>query len=89
MIKRNKYILAYSIVFWIGVIVGVILFSVSFQKVPIEMYGLRANYFSPTIDPAYYTPGLYDTGIGFYFILFPSVKQYIVDSKVTVINLNL
>lgn len=80
MIRRHKYLLVYSIIFWLSVVVGIVLFSVSFQKVPIGMYGLRANYFSPTIDSTYYTPGLYDTGIGFYFILFPSTKQYIVDN---------
>lgn len=68
---------------------GIALFSVSFQKVPVSSYGLRANYFSPTIDPTYYTSGLYDVGVGYYFINFPSTKQQIIDNRVAIINQNL
>jgi hypothetical protein len=89
MIRQTKYILVFSIIYWLIVIIGVILFSVSFQKVPIGSYGLKANYFNPTIDESYYTSGLYDTGIGYYFILFPSTKQYLVDNRVAIINQNL
>lgn len=89
MIRRNKYILVFSIIYWLVAIVGIVLFSVSFQKVPIGSYGLKANYFSPTIDPTYYSSGLYDIGVGNYFILFPSTKQYLVDNKVSIINQNL
>lgn len=89
MIRRTKYLLVFSIIYWVIVIVGIILFSVSFQKVPIGSYGLKANYFNPDINPLYYTAGLYNTGIGFYFILFPSTKQYLLDNKVTIINQNL
>lgn len=89
MIRRNKYILVFSILYWLVAITGIVLFSVSFQKVPIGYYGLKANYFNPNVDPQYYSPGLYDAGVGFYFILFPSAKQYIVDNKVSIINKNL
>ncbi|EFX61254.1 hypothetical protein DAPPUDRAFT_340344 [Daphnia pulex] len=89
MIRRTKFLLAFSIVYWLVVIVGVVLFSVSFQHVPIGSYGLKANFFKPDISPLYYTPGLYDAGVGFYFILFPSTKQCLIDNRVTVINRNL
>ncbi len=89
MIKRYKYYLVFSIIYWLVTLSGVALFSVSFQKVPVGHYGLKTNYFSPEINPVYYVPGLYNTGVGFYFILFPSSKQYVVDNKVSVINLNL
>lgn len=89
MIRRTKYLLVFSLIYWLVVIVGVVLFSVSFQKVPIGYYGLKANFFSPDISADYYTPGLYDAGVGFYFILFPSTKQFLLDNKVTVINQNL
>jgi len=89
MIKRYKYILVFSIIYWLVVIIGVILFSVSFQKVPIGSFGLRANFFSPDISPVYYTAGLYDAGVGYYFILFPRTKQCLIDNRVAVINKNL
>lgn len=81
--------LIFSIVYWLVVISGIALMSVAFQKVPIGSYGLKANHFSPNIDSAYYTPGLYQAGIGFYFILFPSAKQYLLDKRVALINQNL
>jgi hypothetical protein len=89
MIKRNKWLLGFSIIYWILVIVGIVLFSVSFQKVPIETYGLKTYYFSPNINPVYYIPGLYDIGVGYYFITVPSTKQYILDNSLVVINKNL
>jgi hypothetical protein len=89
MIRRTKYLLGFTIIYWLVVIIGVILFSVSFQKVPIGHYALKANYFSPDISQSYYTPGLYDAGVGFYFILFPSTKQYLLDNRVAIINQNL
>lgn len=81
--------LVFSIVYWLAVVVGIILFSLSFQRVPIGSYALRANSFSPEISPIYYTSGLYDAGVGYYFILFPSTRQCLIDNKVTVINQNL
>lgn len=89
MIRRNKYLLVFSIIYWLVVVAGVILFSVSFQRVPIGYYALRANSFSPDISPVYYTSGLYDAGVGYYFILFPSTKQCLIDNRVGVINQNL
>lgn len=50
MIRRTKYLLVFSIVYWLIVIVGVVLFSVSFQKVPVGYYALKANFFNPDID---------------------------------------
>jgi hypothetical protein len=89
MQRRTKYLLVFSIIYWLIVFIGIALFSVSFQKVPVSHYGLRANYFNPTIDPTYYTSGLYDVGVGYYFINFPSTKQQIIDDSVTIINQNL
>jgi len=89
MLRRHKWLLGFSIVYWVIVMAGIALFSVSFQKVPIGKYGLKANYFSPNIESIYYTPGLYNAGVGFYFILFPSAKQYMLDNRVAVINKNL
>ena len=74
MQRRTKYLLVYSIIYWIIVIIGIALFSVSFQKVPISTY---------------YTSGLYDVGVGYYFINFPSIKQQIIDNQVDIINQNL
>lgn len=89
MIRRNKYILVFSIIYWLIALIGVVLFSVSFQKVPIGYCGLKANYFSPKIESSFYSPGLYDIGVGYYFILFPSTRQYLVDNQVAIINQNL
>lgn len=89
MLRRTKFILGFSLIYWGIVIVGIILFSVSFQKVPIGYFGLKANYFNPNVVSTYYTPGLYDIGVGFYFILYPSAKQYLIDNKINVINQNL
>lgn len=89
MIRRTKYLLVFSIIYWLIVVVGVILFSLSIQSVPIGYYALRANSFSPDISPIYYTSGLYDAGVGYYFILFPSTMQCLIDNRVEVINQNL
>ena len=89
MIRRHKYILVFSIIYWFIAFSGIALFSVSFQKVPLGHYGLKTNYFSPQIDPNYYLQGLYNTGVGYYFVLFPSTKQYVTDKTLTIINKNL
>jgi hypothetical protein len=89
MHKRNKIILGFSIAYWIVVAVGVALFSVAFENVPIGYYALKANYFAPNIENAYYVEGLYNKGIGFYFILFPRTKQIVIDNEVRVINKDL
>jgi hypothetical protein len=49
MHKRNKVILGFSIVYWISVAIGIALFSVAFDTVPVGYYALKANYFSPNI----------------------------------------
>jgi len=79
MNRRNKWLLGFSIIYWVLVIMGVVLFAVSFQKVPLENYGLKTYYFSPNVNSVYYLPGLYDTGVGYYFITIPSTKQYLLD----------
>lgn len=89
MNRRNKWLLGFSIIYWFLVIVGIVLFSVSFQKVPLEKYGLKTYYFSPNVNSVYYLPGLYDIGVGYYFITIPSTKQYLLDKSVTVINKNM
>lgn len=89
MNKQHKALLIFSIVFWLAIILAIILFALAFSKVPIGYYGLKADYFNPQISTQYYTPGLYNIGVGFYFILFPSSKQYLLDNKVTITNKNL
>lgn len=89
MIRRTQYLLVFSIIYWLIVVAGIVLFSLSFQSVPIGYYALRANSFSPDISPLYYRSGLYDAGVGYYFILFPSTKQCLIDNRVGVINQNL
>lgn len=89
MIRRNKWLLGFSIVYWLIIIMGAILNIFALRKVPLETYGLRAYSFSPNVSPVYYTPGLYNIGVGYYFITFPSSKQYVLDNKVIVTNKNL
>ena len=89
MIKRHKWLLGFSIIFWAVVVLGITLNALALQKVPLGNYGLRASFFSPNLDPTYFTPGLYDIGVGYYFLTFPSALQYLVDQKMTAINLNL
>lgn len=89
MIRRNKWLLRFSIIYWLLILFGMLLNGLSLKKVPIETYGLRAYFFSPTVDASYYLPGLYNPGIGYYFITFPSSKQYVLDTQVSVINKNL
>lgn len=89
MNRRNKCLLGFSIIYWVVVLIGIALFAASFQKVPLEHYGLKAYFFSPNVNPYAYIPGLYDVGVGYYFITIPSTKQYLLDNNVTVINKNL
>ena len=89
MIRRHKWLLRFSIIYWLIIILGVVLNALALKKVPIESYGLRTYFFSPNVDPVYYTAGLYNIGVGYYFITFPSSKQYLLDNRVSVINQNL
>ena len=89
MNRRNKWLLGFSIIYWVIVLIGITLFAASFQKVPLENYGLKTYFFSPNVNPVYYIPGLYNVGVGYYFINIPSTKQYLLDNNVTVINKNL
>lgn len=47
MIKRNKWLLGFSVVYWLAVVLGVVLNALALQKVPLESYGLRAYFFNP------------------------------------------
>jgi len=89
MNRRNKWLLGFSIIYWVLVCIGITLFAVAFQKVPLENYGLKTYFFSPNVNPLYFIPGLYNIGVGYYFITIPSTKQYLLDNNVTVINKNL
>lgn len=68
MHKKHKAYLIFSIVFWLLIIAGLILFGLSFGKVHINKYGLLRNYYSSWIDPNTYISGLYHIGIGCYFV---------------------
>jgi len=89
MIRRHKWLLRFSIIYWLIIILGVVLNILALQKVPLESYGLRTYFFSPSVDPLYYTSGLYNIGVGYYFITFPSSKQYVLDNRISVVNQNL
>ena len=41
------------------------------------------------MDPTYYTNGLYHKGIGYYFVTYPSTKQYLLWQTVAVTNSDL
>lgn len=49
MIRQHKFILGFSIIFWLCVVTGVILNAVALQKVPVGSYGLRASVFTSFI----------------------------------------
>ena len=89
MIRRHKWLLGFSIIFWLVVVVGIALNALALQKVPLGNFGLKTYFFSPNLEPTYFTPGLYDIGVGYYFLTFPSDLQYLVDQKMTAVNINL
>lgn len=86
MHKKHKAYLIFSIVFWLLILAGLILFGLSLGKVGINKYGLLRNYYSSWIDTRVYISGLYHKGIGYYFIEFPSSKVYLNDIKLNVTN---
>jgi len=86
MQNRHKAYIIFSLIYWLVVIAGVILFLFAFQKVPINNYALRLSIFTSHIDLTYYLPGLYHTGIGYYFLPFPKSKVYLRDQRVEAIN---
>lgn len=89
MKRLHKIILIFSIIYWILIAIGCVLTGLAFSKVPINYYGLRAYYFSSAVDSNYYTNGLYNKGIGYNFVLYPRVKQYVIDQQITVTNQDL
>ena len=82
----HKYMLAFSVVYWLLVAGGIILTAFAIEKVPVGFYALKVHYFSSGIDPQYYTNGLYHNGVGQYFEVFPQPRQYVLDQQITVIN---
>lgn len=50
MKKLYKIVVAYSIIFWLLIAVGLALMGLALQKVPVGKYGLRVDYFSPAVD---------------------------------------
>ena len=89
MNKQTKIIIIFSVIFWLLIAIGIIIMSFTFGQVPVGNYGLRIDYFSPAVDNQYYTNGVYNKGIGHYFVLYPRTKQYVMDQKITVINKDL
>ena len=86
MQKKNKVYLIFSIVYWLLVLTALLLFGFAFGKVHINKYGLLRNYYNSWINNETYISGLYHTGIGCYFIEFPSSKVYLTDQKLNVTN---
>lgn len=86
MLKRHRAYLIFTIVFWLLVLAGLILFGLAFGKVHINKFGILRNFYSSWIDDKVYISGLYHVGIGNYFIEFPSSKVYVVDIKLNVTN---
>lgn len=68
MNKKHKTYLVFSIIFWLLVLMGLLLFSYSLGKVHLNKYGLLRNYYSSWIDSQVYISGLYNIPIGCYFI---------------------
>lgn len=86
MQKKHKAYLIFSIVFWLLVLAGLILFGLAFGKVNLNKYGLLRNYYSSWIDTNVYISGVYHIGIGCYFVEFPASKVYLNDLKLNVTN---
>lgn len=84
--KKHKTYLIFSIVFWLLILAGLILFGLSFGKVHINKFGLLRNYYSSWISDSTYISGLYYVGLGNYFVQFPSSKVYLTNLKLNVTN---
>jgi DMSO reductase anchor subunit len=89
MHKNKKAYLIFSIVFWLLIATGVILFAVSLGRVHINKFGLLRNYYSSWISDDIYISGLYHIGVGNYFVEFPSSKIYLPSLKINVTNMDL
>ncbi|KRX01819.1 hypothetical protein PPERSA_00529 [Pseudocohnilembus persalinus] len=71
----NSTILIACIFFWVIVITGIILFSLSFHIVEVDEYGLVYNHVSQKYEDDVKTSGRYFTGIHRDFVIFP--REYI------------
>ena len=67
MKKRTAYII-FSIVYWLLITAGLLLFGFAFEKVHINNFALKRNYYSSEIESETYVSGLYHKGIGYYFL---------------------
>jgi len=84
--KKHKVYLIFSIVFWLLILAGLILFGLAFGRVGINKFGILRNYYSSWISDEIYISGTYHVGIGNYFVEFPSSKVYLTDLKINVTN---
>lgn len=50
MKPSTKAYLIFSIVFWLLILAGLLLFGLSFGRVSLNNYALRRNYFSSKVD---------------------------------------
>ena len=89
MSRKSKAYLIFSVVYWLLIGFGLFLFGFSFDKVPINSYGLKRNYFSSDIELSHYTSGLYYNQISYYFVEFPSSNVYLIDLELNVTNFNM
>ena len=87
--KRKIAFLIFSIVFWLLILAGLLLFGLAFERVNINSFALKRNYYNSKIDSQQYSSGLYHKGLGFYFMQFPSSKHYLTDQTVNVTNADL
>ena len=86
MNPKVKSYLRFTIIYWLLAIAGLVLFGVAFDKVHINRYGLKRNYYDSRIDEDHYAAGVYHKGIGFYFVEFPSSKKYLEGLTINVTN---
>ena len=86
MHKKHKTYLIFSIIFWLLILMGLLLFGYSLGKVHVNKYGILRNYYSSWISNETYISGLYHVGVGLYFVEFPSSKVYLNDIKLNVTN---
>lgn len=86
MHPRRKAYLIFSIVYWLLVAAALALFGSAFDKVHVNHFALRRNYYNSQIDEEHYISGLYHKELGFYFLEFPASKTYLTDLKLNVTN---
>lgn len=86
MDKKPKAILIFSIIYLLLILMSLLLFGYSFEKVPLNFLALRRNFFSSSIDQEIYLSGLYHKELTYYFIPFPSSNVYLTDMSINVTN---